>query len=130
VFFCAGRDAPGSGHICKLFAAGAKTFYTDLLRTAGCVNACADTHFVYPEISAEGIARMAPDIVIDVMPSVSPVSNERAIADWNSIPLLPAVRAKCVYCLTGDYVTIPGPRIALLYRDIKNIVADARGKTR
>ena len=122
VLFCIGRDNPGSGQINKLFAAGPKAFYDVLIKSAGGKNACTDSLFAYPELSAEGIIRMEPDVIIDIMPSIAAISSERAIADWNALSMVPAVRSHHVYCLTSDYATIPGPRIVLLLRDMRRIL--------
>jgi iron complex transport system substrate-binding protein len=130
VLFCIGRDNPGSGQISKLFAAGPNTFYDALIKSSGAKNACTDSRFTYPELSAEGIIRMQPEVVIDIMPSIARISTEKTIGDWNGMNMVPAVRSHCVYCLSNDYATIPGPRIVLLLRDIRRIIAEAREKKR
>jgi iron complex transport system substrate-binding protein len=130
VLFCIGRENPGSGQISKLFAAGPKSFYQPLITASGGTNSCSDLPFAYPELSIEGIIRMQPEVVIDIMPSIASVSSEKTIADWNCQNMVPAVRSHCVYCLTSDYATIPGPRIVLLLRDMRRIVAEAKWRIR
>lgn len=125
VLICVGRNNPGSGHVGKFIAAGPETFYSDLLEASGARNACIDSHIVYPEISAEGIVRIQPDVIIDVMPSVSAVTAQAAAADWNELSMVKAVQAKRVFCLVQDYATIPGPRIVLLLRDFRRIIKEA-----
>jgi hypothetical protein len=38
--------------------------------------------------------------------------------------MVPAVRNDMIFCLTGDYITIPGPRIVLMLRDVKRIMGE------
>lgn len=122
ILLCAGRDKPGSGTIGKVFVAGPKTFYSELLVAAGGVNAITDSTFGYPSLSGEGIVRLAPDIIIDLMSSTSHADSQRVVADWNSLSMLPAVKQHAVYALTGDYVSIPGPRIIDIYNAIYSCI--------
>jgi len=129
VLMCIGRDNPGTGSISKVYIAGRKSFYNELLETAGGENAFADSSPAYPSMSSEGVIRCAPDIIIDMMAPVSNVDQDKMTADWNSLSMIKAVKTKNVYCLTGDYVTIPGPRIILIFKDLKQIVDTWREAT-
>jgi iron complex transport system substrate-binding protein len=128
VLICVGRNNPGSGQIAKFFAAGPGTFYDELIRAAGGKNACADSLIAYPELSAEAIVRMKPDVIFDLMAVVANTDPDKVISDWHSMLMLPAVKAKHVYALTGDYATIPGPRILNLLRDLRKMMNKAKEK--
>lgn len=130
ILLCAGRDKPGSGTIGKVFAAGPKTFYSELLLAAGGVNAITDSTFGYPSLSAEGIVHLAPDIIIDLMSSTSHVDSQLVVADWNSLTMLNAVKSRSVYALTGDYLSIPGPRIVDIYNAIYSCLDDWKSHCR
>jgi iron complex transport system substrate-binding protein len=122
ILFCVGRNNPGSGMISKVYLAGPKSFYSQLMNDAGGKNVFNDSTFAYPTFSAEGILRLAPDIIIDVMASVSTVQQDKAQADWKELPTVPAVANNLVFCPAGDFMSIPGPRIGLILHEMKKAV--------
>jgi iron complex transport system substrate-binding protein len=126
IMICVGRGDIGSGSVSQAFFAGPRTFYEGLMRAAGGANAITDSLVAYPALSGEGIIRSSPDIIIDLVADTGGVTHERIVADWGQYTLVPAVRSASVYCLTGEYVTIPGPRIGLILDDFKRIVAQYR----
>ena len=130
ILFCIGRDNPGSGRISKVYLAGPKSFYSQLMRDAGGQNAYADSIFAYPTFSAEGVIRLAPDIIIDVMASVSGVQQEKARDDWKELAIVPAVANGLVFCPSGDFMSIPGPRIGLILCEMKKAVLEFEKKRR
>jgi iron complex transport system substrate-binding protein len=130
ILFCIGRDNPGSGRISKVYIAGPKSFYSQLMHEAGGENAYADSAYAYPTFSAEGILRLAPEIIIDVMASVSGVQQEKARDDWKELAIVPAVAHGLVFCPAGDFMSIPGPRIGLILHEMKNAVLEFEKKRR
>jgi iron complex transport system substrate-binding protein len=122
VLLCIGRDSPGSGTIAKVYLAGRKSFYSELINDAGAENAYADSSFSYPSFSGEGVIRLAPDIVIDLSASVAGVGAEKVRQDWNTLDMVPAVKNLLVFCPVNDFMTIPGPRIGLIVREIRKTV--------
>lgn len=122
ILLCIGRDSPGSGTISKVYLAGPKSFYSELINDAGAENAYADSTFSYPSFSGEGIIRLAPDIIIDLTASVAGVGMEKVRQDWNSLSMVPAVKNLLVFCPVNDFMTIPGPRIGLIVREIRKTV--------
>ncbi len=129
ILLCIGRDNPGAGAIAKVYAAGPKSFYNSLIRYAGGTNAYSDSSFVYPSISAEGIIRLAPDIVIDLMSSASALAPDAAKEDWKNLTIVPAVKNGLVFCPSDDFMTIPGPRIGLIVECIKKTLAAYRARS-
>lgn len=125
VLVCVGRDAPGGGVVKGAFVVGRATFYNEIIEAAGGVNAYTDSLPHYPRVSQEGIIALAPDIIIDLASSMSSYSYEDLIKDWNSIPLIPAVKNKNVFCIAKDYSTVPGPRILLLLQDFIDVLDKA-----
>ena len=130
ILFCIGRDNPGSGRISKVYLAGPKSFYSQLMHDAGGQNAYDDSTFAYPTFSAEGVIRLAPDIIIDVMASVSGVPQEKARDDWKELTIVPAVANGLVFCPSGDFMSIPGPRIGLILHEMKKAVLEFEKKRR
>lgn len=126
VLFCVGRDNPGAGQIKTIYAAGSSTFYNDLIKAAGGQNAISDSIPVYPRLSPEGIIAIAPDIIVDVAPSMGNFDCNLLVNDWNSLSRIPAVKYKRICCLDKDYATVPGPRMLFLLDDLKNIISGTK----
>jgi iron complex transport system substrate-binding protein len=123
VLLCVGRSDMGSGRIAGVFAAGKRTYYRELLEAAGAHNALDGSTVAYPSLAIEGVLRLAPEIIVDLVASARALDTARVRADWAVLSGVPAVEHGMVFCLTESYVTIPGPRIGLLLRDLRAIVA-------
>jgi iron complex transport system substrate-binding protein len=124
VLLCVGRDGLGSGSITKAWLAGPTTFYGELLNAAGARNAITDSVPSYPTFSGEAILRSQPDVIVDLMASMAGIDSGAARRDWNSLAVARAVREGMIFCLTGDYLTIPGPRIVQTVKELKRIVGE------
>ncbi len=110
-----GRDY-GSGSLGQVYISGPGTFYDELLKLAGGVNAYQEGTVKYPVVSAEGILRMNPEAIIEIAPGVVPGSSEAEaiVRDWQEIPQVSAVMDSRVYVFGEEFMTIPGPRIGLI----------------
>jgi iron complex transport system substrate-binding protein len=128
ILFCIGRDNPGAGAISKVYIAGPKSFYSQLMVYAGGENAFRDSLLIYPSFSSEGIIRLAPDIIIDLMASIAGTQPEKVKQDWTTLDMVPAVKNRLVFCPTQEYMTIPGPRIGLIVRAIRETVDKYQAK--
>jgi iron complex transport system substrate-binding protein len=123
VFLCIDRENQGCGSISQAYSAGESTFYHNLLKMAAMNNAIAGSKIAYPQVSAEGIITMQPDIIIDIAMRSEKMTLDRLKADWQSLTMIPAVKNNMVFCLAGDYLTIPGPRILMTLKEFKKIRA-------
>ncbi len=105
--------SPGAGDSAPCGPLPMSTFYGDVIRLAGGVNAISATAIRYPELSREGLIAVDPDVIVDIVADggVRGISNEAAAADWLELGDLRAVRDDRVFVLTDDFVVIPGPRI-------------------
>ena len=104
------RD-PGS--LRGLFVSGGVGFLHDMLGIAGGTNVFADVKKESVQPSVETILARAPEMILDVRPtgvSAADVPKERQA--WNSLSSVPAVRNGRVQILTGEYLVVPGPRVA------------------
>jgi iron complex transport system substrate-binding protein len=128
ILFCIGRDNPGTGAISKVYIAGPKSFYSQLILYSGGENAFRDSLLIYPSFSSEGIIRLAPDIIIDLMASIAGTQPEKLKQDWATLDMVPAVKNRLVFCPTQEYMTIPGPRIGLIVREMKKAVDEYQAK--
>ena len=111
--------AMGSGRATDVYVAGPDTIYQELTEIAGGRNAY-EGNLDYPQVGAENILRMNPDIIIDMAADLEAKGlDKRSVREeWNAFSDVKAVRNDRVYVLTGDYVTVPGPRFVMLLEDI------------
>jgi iron complex transport system substrate-binding protein len=100
VLICIGHDEL----LTRMYIAAKNTFYDDLIKLAGGINASEQTLIKYPEISPESLYAMQPDLIIDLVAPNQPSSEQ-----WNH---------PNVITLTNDYAFIPGPRFGLLLNDL------------
>jgi iron complex transport system substrate-binding protein len=123
VLLCAGRESPGNGRLGKVFAAGKKTFYNELIKLAGGENVITDSLSAYPSLSGEGIIRLAPDIIIDMIATSRKIIPEKVANDWADLDIVKGVNKKNIYVLSGDYLTIPGPRVVGILNEFRAVIA-------
>ena len=71
----------GSNAISDANIAGPKTFYTQLLQMAGGKNAY-DGKMDYPRVSTEGLIRMNPEMIFDMVPDLSQKRIKKDIYDY------------------------------------------------
>ncbi len=128
ILLCVGRDGFGGGKVQNAFVVSRATIYNEIIEASGGINAYQDSLPHYPRISREGIIALAPDIIIDLASSMSVWSCSTLVADWNSLKMIPAVRNGNVFCIAADYCTVPGPRILLLYQDLRKIIQGCEKK--
>lgn len=106
---------PGSGRLSSVWAAGPGTFMDDALSLAGGVNVVpGGVAGAYPEITEEGLLQLDPDHILDVIPELeeSGLAVETALADWQSMESVRAVRQGRVHVVGRHCMSIPGPRVA------------------
>lgn len=111
VFFCLGRT-PGS--LKGLFTVGKTSFLTELIEIAGGENVFAEVDAPYPQVSAETLLARVPEVIVETHPSkkLSADRREAILADWRTMPAVPAVRSGRVHLVTDDCIVVPGPRVA------------------
>jgi iron complex transport system substrate-binding protein len=114
----------GMGRVRDVYVAGKGTFYDDLLGMAGGSNVYDGKLIQYPTLSTEGLLRVNPQVVIEIVPQVVErgLSPETLLADWESMPTLNAVREKRIVILTESYAAVPGPRYVRLLEDMARAV--------
>jgi iron complex transport system substrate-binding protein len=114
VLIVVGRD-PADDDLKKLYVAGIKSFYNDLIREAGAVNALT-ADVPYMQVSREGLMRLDPDIIIDLIGEHGSVNvpTVRVLGQWKAIPDLKASSLGNVAVVKGDFSLRPGPRYPLL----------------
>ena len=117
--------AVGEGNVKEAYIAGSDKFYNQLIELAGGVNAY-QTHggVISPLVSAEGIMKMDPDFILEVMSAdeMSGFTNEDIIKDWKALPELEAFKNNHIFVLNKSYMGIPGPRFTSALEDIARAI--------
>jgi iron complex transport system substrate-binding protein len=123
VMICIGRPF-GDEPLRKVSIAGQDGFYNEMLRLAGGVNVYQDRVVKFPEVSAEGILTLDPDVIIDMVPQASDDENARAAAlkQWQALGSVKAVKGGRVYILGGQHLMRPGPRFVQTLEDIARVI--------
>ncbi len=100
------------GSIRQVYVAAHDQFYDWMLTQAGGQNAYPVEGQGFAEISTEGILRMNPDVILELLPSLAkhPQTPEALFRPWRGLERVSAVKTHRVYQLTEEYMGIPGPR--------------------
>ena len=102
------------GTLREIYVSGGVGFLQEMLEVAGGRNVFADVRRESAQPSQEAILARAPDLVVEVhaegMFKTTSVDKEKAV--WASLSSMPAVRNNRVHVLVGQYLVVPGPRIA------------------
>jgi ABC-type Fe3+-hydroxamate transport system substrate-binding protein len=114
----------GTGKIENVYVAGSDGFINRMLALAGAQNACPETAAGFPVVSAEGIAKMNADVIIDLVAKQRQAghSREEIISDWQQLADLEAVRKGRVYLVDEDYAFIPGPRFIRMVKLLARLI--------
>ena len=126
------RTAPAAGPrtlICfgraedfrRLYAAAPGTVHHDLITQAGGVNVLTSTAIAYPTMSAEGVMRLDPDVIIEFVSRDDDAELLRR--QWQRLGSLRAVKTNRVHVFTGAFLSVPGPRFVRLVTDIAALLA-------
>ena len=114
----------GASALTKVCIAGQDGFYNEMLKLAGAVNVYEDTMIKFPEIAAEGVLALDPDVIIDLDPEAydDRARQESILKEWQTMTNVRAVRNGRVHVLTGIYVMRPGPRSVRILEDIAQAI--------
>ena len=107
----------------SIFIAGEGGFYDRMIELAGGTNAYTGK-LIFPSISPEGLLRMDPDVIVELAAGAEARTGavEEVKARWRRLPELTAVERHRVHVLTGDYVTVPGPRFIHTLEDLARVL--------
>lgn len=99
----------------QLYVSGGAGFLHEMLELAGGVNVFADIRRESVQPSHETLITRAPDVIVELhatsLVAAADVPRERAV--WATLASIPAVRNGRIAFLNGDYLVVPGPRLAL-----------------
>jgi iron complex transport system substrate-binding protein len=112
----------------KLYVAGPRSFYGDLLRESGVRNAF-ETDVPYAQIAREGLLRLDPDFIIELIGEHGPtdVKTCEIFDQWKKLGSLKAVKNGSVAVIRGSFIFRAGPRYPLALSAFQSIL---RGNVR
>ena len=102
------------GTLQQMYVAGGKGFLNDILDIAGGVNVFADIERESVQPSHEILLVRAPQVIVELRATdlFASADEKKEKAAWSTLPSIPAVRNGRIHLLNGDYLVVPGPRIA------------------
>jgi iron complex transport system substrate-binding protein len=114
----------GSGGLVDVYIAGADDYFDTMIELAGGKNVYRQRSIRFPVVSTEGIMRMNPDVIIDLVSGLDqePFQPEHILADWQGLVNVEAVKNQRVYAINRDYATVPGPRIIKFVEDLARLL--------
>lgn len=115
----------GEGTIREVYIAGNNTYFNDLIEITGGKNVYQGPALITsPIVSAEGILRLDPDVIIEVINMLDDVNvtEQQVLDDWKMLPELKAYKNNRIHVFNQPYIGIPGPRIALAVEDFARVV--------
>jgi iron complex transport system substrate-binding protein len=85
-----------------------------MLEAAGAVNVLGDIDRESVQATTELVLARAPDVILEVRSGDidTPEEAAREARSWTPLASVPAVRNRRVIVLTGQGLTVPGPRVA------------------
>ncbi|HZM96002.1 MAG TPA: ABC transporter substrate-binding protein [Vicinamibacterales bacterium] len=103
-----------AGTLREVYASGGVGFLHEMLDVAGGTNVFADVARESVQPSIETLLARAPDVILEVRASglIEKTGADDADA-WSALSSVPAVKNRRVHLLRGDYLVVPGPRLAM-----------------
>jgi len=98
----------------NLYVSGGRGFLHDMLTIAGGDNVFNDIDRESVQASTETILARAPDVILELRPEevAAGPAMQAEQASWGRLASVPAVRSGRVLFISGQAVTVPGPRVA------------------
>lgn len=123
VLLSSARDL-GTGRIESVYVAGRGQWYDELIAYAGGENVYPDDGLAFPEVAPEGLLRLDPDVIVELVPKTenAAYTREDLLAEWRTVRGLRAVRDGRVHLMRGEYVSVPGPRFVDTLEDLARVL--------
>jgi iron complex transport system substrate-binding protein len=98
----------------NVYVSGGRGFLHDMLVAAGGEDVFGDVGRESLQATTEIILARAPEVILELRSENIPVGTalEDEMRAWSRLGAVPAVRTKRVYFITGQQMTVPGPRVA------------------
>lgn len=110
----------------NIYIAGNNEFITQILGYLHLRNAYGG-NINYPRVSLEGIIKMNPDIIIEVLPNLVRKYGVKKIKDdWKKIKYLSAVKNKNIYVMGKEFRIIPSLDIVNIAKRFYEMIYDSK----
>ena len=106
------------GVLKNLFISGQDGYFSEILHLAKGENVYQGKTITMPGLSLEGVLSLDPEIIIEITSDigVGVVDKNKALAAWQTMPDIKAVKNSKVFIVDDNYFSIPGPRFILVLR--------------
>jgi iron complex transport system substrate-binding protein len=102
------------GALRGIYVSGGVGFLHEMLTIAGGRNVFADVQRESVQPSLETLLARSPDVILEVRAMGLIDTSGLAERDtWSTLSSIPAVRNRRVHLVAGDYLVVPGPRLAM-----------------
>ena len=114
----------GSGGLVDVYIAGADEYFDKMIELAGGENVYRQGSVRFPVVSTEGVMRMNPDVIVDLVSGVDleHFQSDNTLADWKELANVEAVKQRRVYAINRDYSIVPGPRFIKFVEDLARLL--------
>jgi len=101
------------GRLRNICAAGPDGFLDRIISIAGGENVLHDAPVPFPMLSAEGVLKLNPEVIIDSIGGIAAQKIDRAtiLSGWQQVKNVAAVRNGRICLLEEDVPLVPGPRM-------------------
>jgi iron complex transport system substrate-binding protein len=99
------------GTLRSMFVSGGIGFLHDMLEIAGGEDVFADVKRESVQPSMETLISRAPDVIVEIRAN-PPANVDTERRAWLPLTTVPAVKNGRVHFLAGEYLVVPGPRVA------------------
>jgi len=123
VLVVVGRTRDGSAES-GVYVSGSDGFYADIISLLGAVNVHKGRTVAVPTLSAEGIIKLAPDVIVDIVSVDDGIAAQQARGFWRRFSTVPAARDEKVVVVSDDFASIPGPRYILLAERLSRLLCE------
>ena len=98
----------------NIYVSGGRGFLHDMLEIAGGDDVFNDIDRESVQVSTETILARAPEVILELRPEEIPAGQpmQAELSSWARLASVPAVRDNKLLFITGQAVTVPGPRVA------------------
>ena len=107
-----------------VYVAGHDGHIDRIIELAGGRNALDEGTARFPVVSSEGILKINPEVIVDLVPGLAARFCDSATvrADWDQLSQVEAVRTGRVHVIDDDYAYVPGPRFVLLVEKLAHLI--------
>jgi iron complex transport system substrate-binding protein len=116
------------GALRNIYASGGRGFLHDMLDAAGGANVLADIDRESVQVTTELVLARRPELILEVRSAdLGPADDAAKEArSWDALASVPAVRNRRVIVLTGQGLTVPGPRVGQVVQQMFQAVHPGR----